>query len=80
MFEGLSSIKGIEPFHSDTNFILFRTQKPAEVVMEELESHAGIGIRSYSHKPSLENCLRVSVGTPEENNLFLEEIRRIMEG
>lgn len=80
LFEGLSSIKGIEPFRSDTNFILFRTQKPAEVVMAELESHAGIGIRSYSHKPSLENCLRVSVGTPEENNLFLEEIRRIMEG
>lgn len=79
LFEGLLQIKGIEPFRSDTNFILFRTEKPAETVMEELKSRSGIGIRSYSHKPSLKNCLRVSVGTPEENSLFLEEIRRIME-
>lgn len=79
LFEGLLRIKGIEPFRSDTNFILFRTEKPAETVMEGLKSRSGIGIRSYSHKPSLKNCLRVSVGTPEENSLFLEEIRRIME-
>ena len=34
----------------------------------------GILIRNLSSHPRLENCLRVTVGTPEENDRFLEHM------
>ena len=38
----------------------------------------GILVRDFSHAPMLENCLRVSVGTEEENNEFLAALREIV--
>ena len=92
MFEALSKIKGVQPFPSDTNFMLFRTEKPAEEVLAKLAEpltddkdqsspkKRGIGVRNYSDRPSLENCLRVTIGRKEENDLFVERLREIMEG
>lgn len=34
-------------------------------------SERGVLVRDVSHNPGLENCLRVSVGTPAENDQFL---------
>ena len=38
----------------------------------------GILVRDFSHAPMLENCLRVSVGTEEENDEFLAALREIV--
>jgi histidinol-phosphate aminotransferase len=32
---------------------------------------AGVLVRDFSGWPGVEDCLRVTVGTPEENTLFL---------
>ncbi|MEZ0362019.1 MAG: histidinol-phosphate transaminase [Hydrogenobacter sp.] len=69
----LSKIEGIEPYPSDANFILFRSHIDADTLHKEL-LRRGVLVRNVSHLPTLENCLRVSVGLPEENDAFLEAL------
>jgi histidinol-phosphate aminotransferase len=38
----------------------------------------GVLVRDVSYLPNLENCLRVSVGFPEENDQFLQAMQRVM--
>lgn len=49
----------------------------ASTVWEKLYD-AGVLIRDFSRSPYLENCLRVSIGTEEENAVFLAELQKIL--
>ncbi|MGB9873787.1 MAG: histidinol-phosphate transaminase [Hydrogenobacter sp.] len=69
----LSQMEGIEVFPSDANFILFRSEFPAERLHKELLVR-GVLVRNVSYLPRLERCLRVSVGLPEENDAFLDAL------
>lgn len=69
LYQSLKRIPGITVFPSHTNFLLFQTPRSKEIFQKLLEE--GILIRDVSHH-SLPNSLRVSVGTREENRLFLE--------
>ncbi|OPZ72228.1 MAG: Histidinol-phosphate aminotransferase 2 [Firmicutes bacterium ADurb.Bin456] len=77
-FAELSAIPGVEPFPSQANFILFRTPQPARQVYEELLKH-GLLLRSVEG-PALSRCLRVSVGTADENKMFVDRLREILNG
>ena len=46
---------------------------------EYLEA-AGIGVRSFGNAPRLENCLRISMGTREENDAWFQAIKAFAEG
>ena len=74
LFDELKRLPGVRPFPSDANFILFRTGM-ADGVFNGLKQR-GVLIKNLngSH-PSLVDCLRVTVGTPEENGRFLESLR-----
>jgi histidinol-phosphate aminotransferase len=74
----LQERKGVRAFPSEANFILMRTAKPARELFEELYNH-GVLIRDVSAYPLLEKCLRVSIGTPEENDKFLAALDRVLE-
>ena len=67
---------GIEVFPSETNFLLFRVADAARFYEALLTR--GVLIRRQDHLHNLEGCLRVSVGTPPENQLFLEAAREIV--
>ncbi len=71
LFKHLNAIDGVQVWTSQTNFILFRVAN-AQVVFEHLKKQ-GILIKCLqgSH-PLLDNCLRVTVGTPDENKAFLQ--------
>jgi histidinol-phosphate aminotransferase len=74
--ERLATLNGIEVFPTDANFILFRvTQDDASLVFQALKAR-GILIKNLdgSH-PLLKNCLRVTVGTPDENRQFLAALQ-----
>ena len=58
-------------FPSDTNFVLTRTQKAAELAEKLLEHD--IAVRS------LGNYLRVTVGTAEENKAFISALTEILD-
>ena len=77
MSKCLSQLDGIEIFPSDANFILFRVNK-AYQVYEGLRQH-GILIKNLdgSH-PLLKNCLRVTIGTPDEDAQFLEALKNLI--
>jgi histidinol-phosphate aminotransferase len=66
-------MKGVEPFPSEANFILFRVKDPAKVYGRLLEK--GILVRNLNS--AIKGCLRVTVGLPGENDLFLGALRGI---
>lgn len=55
---------------SETNFILFETVL-AEKIMR-LCAEEGIVLRSMFDKKGLKNCIRVSIGLPDENKRFIQ--------
>ncbi len=57
------------PYPSQANFFLVRTPD-AEAAWRSLLAK-GILVRRQDHLPGLEGCLRVSIGTPSENDAFL---------
>lgn len=77
VFAELKRLPGITPYPSDTNFILFRSEDAVSIYQGLLRS--GIVIRRQDHLPGLSGCLRVSIGTPQENDVFMQALRRELE-
>jgi histidinol-phosphate aminotransferase len=73
----LSEIPGVRLYPSGANFFLFQLAVPPRPVFEELYQQ-GILIRDVSSYPMLSDCLRVTVGTPEENDRFVSALRDIL--
>ena len=69
---------GLEAFDSCANFFMMRTPRPAQEVFESLYSQ-GVLVRDVSSYPMLERVLRVTAGTPEENDRFLQALDRSLE-
>ena len=63
---------------SQANFILFRPEhrKGAEVWQGLLDR--SVLVRDTSSWPRLADCLRVTVGTPEENDAFLAALAEVL--
>jgi histidinol-phosphate aminotransferase len=62
-------------FPSDSNFLLVRCTD-AQSLYRQL-AQRGIIVRDRSSEPKLENCLRISVGTPEQNGLLLNALKEL---
>jgi histidinol-phosphate aminotransferase len=78
LWDELSTTRGITAFPSRANFILFRCEaKPASEVWNGLLAK-GVLIRDFSDTPGCDGCLRVSVGTPEQNERFLETLSTVL--
>jgi len=80
LFAELSKIKGLQVYPSQANFILFRTQKgQASEVFNKLKE-AGVLIKNLSLAGgALSDCLRVTVGMPEENTAFIKALGLALE-
>jgi len=61
-------------YRSDANFILVRCKRCRALFDALLDD--GILVRDVSAYPLLENCLRISIGTPDENRLLRESMGR----
>ncbi len=70
LFDGLREMEGITPYPSEANFILFKVSN-APAVYKKLLSK-GVLIRYMG--AALKDCLRVTVGTPKDNSIFLEAL------
>ncbi|MEO6488006.1 MAG: aminotransferase class I/II-fold pyridoxal phosphate-dependent enzyme [Thermoanaerobaculia bacterium] len=71
----MREVASIEVFPSQANFIAFRA-RASRPIFDELCAR-GILIRDISSYPGLANCLRVSIGTPAENDAFLAALKEI---
>lgn len=78
MFASLRSVDGIRVFPSDANFFLIRFPDPrsaGEVYRRLIEK--SILVRNFP-AGELADCLRVTIGLPEENGEFEESLREIV--
>jgi len=77
LLKELQKMEGVEVFPSKANFFLFKTPFEAELVHKKLLER-GVLVRNVSYLPNLERCLRVNVGKPEENDIFLETLGEVL--
>jgi len=70
----MRSLAGIQVFDSAANFLLFRVADASDVFAKLLQKGILIKDVSGAH-PLLQNCLRVTIGTAEENARFFEALR-----
>lgn len=62
-------------YPSDANFVLIKVDD-ANKRYNELLNHK-IVVRNRHNLPGCENCLRISIGTPEENKILIETLHKI---
>jgi histidinol-phosphate aminotransferase len=68
----------LETWPSDANFILFRpTDREGDEVWQALVDRSVL-VRNCSSWPRLGGCLRVTVGTKDENDRFLDALREVL--
>ena len=68
----------VRQWPSGANFILFRpSDRDGAVVWQGLLERSVL-VRDCSSWEGLSGCLRVTVGTPEENTLFLEALTDVL--
>ncbi|HEX2039818.1 MAG TPA: aminotransferase class I/II-fold pyridoxal phosphate-dependent enzyme, partial [Acidimicrobiales bacterium] len=68
----------VDTWPSESNFVLFRPRRrPGGEVWQALLDRSVL-VRNCSTWPRLEGCLRVTVGTPEENDAFLDALTEVL--
>jgi histidinol-phosphate aminotransferase len=75
VISSIAEIDGLEPYPSQANFFVVRTTKQSPRELFEYLTGKGILVRDVSHYPMLSEFLRISVGTPEENDTLLDALR-----
>ena len=75
MFTALSTMAGIETYPSDANFVLFRPSRPGPDVWRSLLER-GVLVRDMS--TVVPECLRVTAGTTEEVDRFLDALHEAL--
>ena len=73
----LAGTDGVTVWPSGANFLLFRTERDAKQVWQGLVD-GGVLVRDASSWPGLAGCLRVTIGTPEENDAFLVALKEVL--
>lgn len=77
LVEGLGRLQGVEVFPSQANYVLFRVAH-APAVWRDLLHGYSVLVRDFSRVPGLEDCLRVTVGTADQVERFLEAMDKLM--
>lgn len=70
----LAALKGVTVFPSEANFFLIRVPD-ADRVYRDLKAQ-NVLVRNLN--PGLRNCLRVTVGTPDENRILVAALREAL--
>ncbi len=70
---GLCALERVRAWPSAANFVLARVPR-AHRVWERLRDEHSILVRDFSSVPGLDDCLRLTVGTREENDALLDAL------
>ncbi|HKC86728.1 MAG TPA: histidinol-phosphate transaminase [Blastocatellia bacterium] len=76
LFAELQKIRGLAPVPSAANFFCVKTAISPKELFEALYAR-GILIRDVSQAPMLSEYVRISVGTPEENDRLLAALKEL---
>ena len=72
--QALAALSGVTVFASEANFFLLRV--PDAPAAYDALKRQGVLVRNLH--PGLANCLRVTVGTPEENRILLNALKEAL--
>ena len=75
--EALGDKRGVQVWPSAANFLLVRVPRAAEV-RRRLRDEFSVLVRDFSAAPGLGGCLRISVGTREENDVLLDALATLV--
>jgi histidinol-phosphate aminotransferase len=78
LFESLRRIGGVQPYPSAANFILFRVTA-AQQTFDRLNARGVLIKKLHGAHPLLDGCLRVTVGTPQENERFVTALKESLD-
>jgi histidinol-phosphate aminotransferase len=78
LLDALEDLPGVVPYPSGANFVLVRVQGDGQLVWEKLVER-GVLVRNFARWPRLDDCLRVTVGTRDENDTFLSALADVLE-
>ncbi|MBN1694731.1 histidinol-phosphate transaminase [candidate division WOR-3 bacterium] len=78
VFAELKGIPTTEPVPSFTNFILFKTQSISGKELFEEMYRRGVLLRFFN-TPRLKDTLRVTIGKPEGNEIFLKTLKEVLQ-
>ena len=68
---------GLTVFPSDANFLLVK-YPTASKIAKQLADESKLIIREFGNKKLLENCVRISIATPEQNDVLLTKIKQLV--
>lgn len=78
-YDQLVQLPAVTVWPSEANFILLRTEsRQATSVFESLKAEGILVKCLHSAHPDLQNCLRLTVGTEEENHQLVQALGRIL--
>jgi histidinol-phosphate aminotransferase len=72
----LAALEGVTVFPSDANFFMIRVRDASRTY--EALRRQGVLVKNLHGGPGLANCLRVTVGTPDENRILLTALREAL--
>ncbi len=78
LLKELQKMTNVTPYPSCANFLLFKTEKDTDAIHRKLADE-GILIRNLNNPGPLKNCLRVTVGLPEENEAFIKALKKVLQ-
>ena len=79
LFSALATITSIKVYPTEANFILFRLPQGQGVRIHEALRAQGLLLKNlHGTHTALQDCLRLTVGTPEQNNAFLDVFGRLL--
>ena len=76
MVAALRQQEWLEPYPSETNFVLVRAAGHQGADVNEALRRRGIFIRTYGNE-QLRDCIRISMGTPEQNDRVIAALAEI---
>jgi histidinol-phosphate aminotransferase len=74
LFEGLRAISYLLPYPTQSNFVLNRVLNRDAGELKATLERRGILVRYY-RTPGLQDCIRITVGTPEQNERVLSALQ-----
>lgn len=77
LVRGLSGLP-VDVFPSGANFVLFRPRSLSGRAVWQGLLERGVLVRDCSGWPRLTDCLRVTIGTPDENRVFVEALKEVL--
>jgi histidinol-phosphate aminotransferase len=76
LLDALRTMEGLVVYPSESNFILCRLLGRDALALKRALEQEGVLVRHFD-RPDLRNCIRISVGRPQDSDALLSAIKKV---